>query len=127
MKMDKAGAALVVNGAVQSVTLFGTVSKGNIFDLRGEPPSEAAQKDLRASMLLAVGLALGLGMVTSAITGSSTPLVVNALVAGGMYIVLDRSLATASRKDRERAAIGKPTAETRMLLTARDRTIGVDE
>lgn len=62
--------------------------------------------DVRLGEVAAVGLALGIGAVTSSLTRSSTPIVVAAVMAGGLVFLYESTL----RADRPFEPKGDPNA-----------------
>lgn len=102
--MKRSDAALIVTSSIQAVTIFGALSKPNLFELRATKPTQAAMDDLEASLLVPAAFALALGAATSAITRSALPFVINAVIVAGMYLVLTGQLKTPAREEREGAA-----------------------
>lgn len=48
--------------------------------------------DVRLGEMAAAGLALGVGAIASSLTGSSTPIIVSAVMAGGLVLLYESTL-----------------------------------
>jgi uncharacterized membrane protein len=100
--LAKQDAALVLANSVQAVTLFGLLSKADLSEIRSMAVTKAARDDIRASLWLAACLAVALGVATAVLIGSTAPVYIHLILAGGMLLLFEYNLSQVpSRPERE--------------------------
>jgi hypothetical protein len=92
--MDSAGVGMATLCMTQSLTLFQNFLP-RFQEISAANPDEDAGMvaDVRMGELAAVITTLGIGGMTSALSGSSVPAVVSAITAGGLILLYEYALA----------------------------------
>jgi pyrrolidone-carboxylate peptidase len=92
--MDSAGVGMATLCLTQSLTLFQNFLPRFQEINAADPDTDAGMvQDVRMGELAAVLTTLGIGTMTSALSGSSVPAVVSAITAGGLILLYEYALA----------------------------------